>query len=201
MMANLVDISGLFAFKQLFQWLTGGRAHASRVCIGVISRDDLLPFIQLFNAPVLAEGSVTYLEYDQAQLELPVVARVSDFPAFFAYFPCAVFEDENTDPAGQTAALISAAVQQAQPVPSQPEIATSLGYPLSTFRRRLAQAGTSFREIRDNCLREAAQELLSHQVSIAQTALQLGFQDSDTFRHAFRRWTGMTPSAWCESQV
>ncbi|MDX1734530.1 MAG: helix-turn-helix transcriptional regulator, partial [Halioglobus sp.] len=198
MMASLVDISGLFAFQQLFQWLTAGRAVASRVGIGAISRDDLLPFIQLFNAPVLAEGSVTYLEYDVAQLEVPVVASVGEFTEFFAYFPCAVFEVANTDPARQTAALIRAAVQQCQPVPSQPQIAASLGYPLTTFRRRLAQEGTSFREIRDHCLQEAAEDLLHRRVSIAQTALQLGFQDSDTFRKAFRRWTGMTPSLWCQ---
>jgi AraC-like DNA-binding protein len=198
-LASLVDVSGLFAFKQLFQWLTGGRAVASRVGIGAISRADLLPFIRLFDAPVLAEGDVTYLEYETSQLDLPVVARKGEFAEFFAYFPCAVFETANASPARQTAALISAAVQQSQAVPNQPQVAAGLGYPLSTFRRRLTEEGTRFRDIRDRCLREAAEDLLQRRISVAQTALQLGFQDSDSFRKAFRRWTGKTPSAWCQT--
>lgn len=198
MMSCLVDISGLFAFKQLFHWLTGGRAIASLVGIGPIPRDDLLPFIQLFNAPVLAEGNITYLQYDAAALDAPIVASPGEFEAFFAYFPCAVFEIDNTDLARQATALISAAIQQSQAVPDQPQIAASLGYPLSTFRRRLSQQGTSFRQIRDYCLQSASQDLLRRGMSIAQTALQLGFKDSDTFRKAFQRWYGLTPSAWCK---
>ena len=51
--ANLVDVTGLFAFKQLFAWLVGGVLQPIRVCIGPMSRADILPFLRLFNTSVL----------------------------------------------------------------------------------------------------------------------------------------------------
>lgn len=53
---QLADIAGLFAFKQLFHWLSNGQANCLRVGIGEIPRNDLMPFLLLFHVPVLAEG-------------------------------------------------------------------------------------------------------------------------------------------------
>ena len=42
--SSLVDITGLFAFRQLLQWLAGRELPLRQVCIGPIQRDDVLPF-------------------------------------------------------------------------------------------------------------------------------------------------------------
>ena len=50
--SSLADITGLFAFRQLFQWLVGADLRLRQVRIGPIERDDVLPFLLLFGAPV-----------------------------------------------------------------------------------------------------------------------------------------------------
>jgi AraC-like DNA-binding protein len=196
MASSLVDIAGLFAFKQLFHWLTGGLAPLNQVGIGAISREDLLPFLRLFDAPVVAEGKRPYLRFDTGALDLAVVASVGDFEHFFTYFPADLFTREaQLEP--QVAAMLTAAVRQALPVPTQAEVAETLGMALSTFRRHLANQNTSFRAIRDRCLRESSHVLLGQEgYSVERVAQRLGYRDADTFRRAFRRWTGTSPQAY-----
>jgi AraC-like DNA-binding protein len=199
--SSLVDIAGLFAFKQLFQWLTGGRAVVTLVGIGSMRRSDVLPFLRLFNAPILAQGDITFLEYPATALKEPIVARPGEFDDFFKPFPCAIFEID-TELEQQVSALITASVNQALPIPTQIQVARTLAIPLSTFRRRLSQQGRSFREIRDHCLMESAQALLLQpNIHINQIAQRLGFKDSDTFRRAFKRWTATAPTTWRERET
>ena len=64
-------------------------------------------------------------------------------------------------------------------------------------RTLLDDAGTSFRKIRDELLRERAEELLrERRVPIAEVSYLLGYGEPSNFHRAFRRWTGLTPAAW-----
>ena len=201
MASSLVDIAGLFAFKQLFRWLTGGLARVNQVGIGAIPREDLLPFLRLFDAPVVAQGKHPYLRFDEGALDVAVIASVGDFEQFFQHFPGDLFAGEiQLEP--QVAAMLTAAVRQALPVPTQAEVAAALGMALSTFRRHLAEQGTSFRAIREACLRESSYALLGQQAySVERVAQRLGYRDAETFRRAFRRWTGTSPQAWREASL
>jgi AraC-like DNA-binding protein len=195
MAGSLGDISGLFAFKQLFQWLTGGRAQVELVGVGAVQRADVMPFLRLFGAPVLAEGETVYLQYSASVMDAPIVATAGDFETFFALFPCAL-SDDTAELGQQVAALINAAINQAMPIPGQAAVARSLGIPLSTFRRHLASQDSSFRQIREQCLKESSKGMLLEQLAVNQIAQRLGFSDSESFRRAFRRWTDMSPSQW-----
>lgn len=64
-----------------------------------------------------------------------------------------------------------------------------------TLRRRLVQQGTSFQQVLDQVRHERASQLLAHPASrISVIAQELGYSDAVSFRHAFRRWTGLTPT-------
>jgi len=198
--ASLVDVTGLIAFHQLFQWLVGIDIPLRQVGIGPIARDDLLAFLKLFRAPVLAGGDSYTLAFDASVLALPVVRDSREFARFFSVFPCGVFEFTGSALPEQVLALLHASVRQGEGLPGQQELARSLGLPLSTFRRRLASAGASYRQLREECLQMSAQELLRKGVlSINAIAAQLGFSDAAAFRRAFRQWTGQSPSEWRKS--
>lgn len=193
----LVDITGLFAFQQLFQWLVGIELPLRQVGIGSIRRDDVMAFLKLFRAPVLAGGKNYTLEFNRSALDLPVVRTQSEFSRFFSVFPCGVFELTANPLPQQVSALLYAAARQGEGLPTQQQLAAGLGIPLSTFRRRLAGAGTSFRHLREACLRDVAQELLCRgDRAINAIAAQLGFGDTTAFRRAFARWTGESPGNW-----
>ncbi len=194
---SLVDITGLFAFLQLFQWLLGRELPLEQVRIGPIRRQDVLPFLRLFRAPVLAGGEDYALDFAAAALELPVVRSPSEFPEFFHSFPCAVFGVRGHSLPGQVAALLSAALRHGAPLPSQGQLAEELGLPLSTFRRRLRQGGSNYRALREAALRNAACEALAQPDRlIGDIAAGLGFADAASFTRAFGQWFGVPPGAW-----
>lgn len=66
-----------------------------------------------------------------------------------------------------------------------------------TFSRRLKETGTSFREERDRVRRTYARQLLSAtRMPVAEIAAALGYRESSSFDHAFRRWENKSPAQW-----
>lgn len=78
--------------------------------------------------------------------------------------------------------------------PTPASAAQSLGIGQRTLRRRLAEEGTSFRELHDQVRRSLAVELLGDGVPAARVARRLGYAGPAAFTHAFRRWHGVAPS-------
>ncbi|MAT95246.1 MAG: AraC family transcriptional regulator [Halioglobus sp.] len=193
--SSLADIMGLFGFYQLFQWLVGVELPLERVCIGPVGREDVLPFLKLFRTPVLVGGDEYALQFAGGAPDLPVVRSSADFPAFFEIFPCGVFHTGREGLRQQVAAVLAAAAEQGTGLPTQAELAATFGLSLSSFRRRLAEGGSSFRALREEALLEAALVMLGRgDRSIAGIAAHLGFSDGASFRRAFRQWTGHAPT-------
>jgi len=65
----------------------------------------------------------------------------------------------------------------------------------STLKRRLAAEGTSFRELlQQSMIERARKRLLDPSTSVSDVANELGYSDLTNFSHAFKRWTGSSPS-------
>ncbi|WP_370289489.1 AraC family transcriptional regulator [Nocardioides sp.] len=74
-------------------------------------------------------------------------------------------------------------------------VAAHLGLSERSLRRRLADAGVSFREVVDGVRHERADDLLTRtDLEVAEIALRLGYAESTSFSAAYRRWTGTTPA-------
>lgn len=77
------------------------------------------------------------------------------------------------------------------------EAARALHLSVSSLKRRLAEAGTSFRALRDEALQQRALMLLAEpSASLASVGAELGYGDLANFAHAFKRWTGQSPGAF-----
>ena len=63
-----------------------------------------------------------------------------------------------------------------------------------TLRRKLEAEGTSYSELLASVRALAIDYLSTTTLSTEDIASTLGFSDAVGFRHAFKRWTGMTPS-------
>lgn len=80
---------------------------------------------------------------------------------------------------------------------SREAVAAHLGVHSRTLRRLLAREETSFAQERDRVRHTVACELLAMtDLKIGEVALALGYVKHSAFDEAFRRWSGMTPSAW-----
>ena len=72
-----------------------------------------------------------------------------------------------------------------------------LGVAQRTLQRRLDEAGITFEAIVDDIRKDLAMERMRDGTATdTEVAMSLGYSDSAHFIRAFRRWTGMTPSAW-----
>jgi AraC-like DNA-binding protein len=77
-----------------------------------------------------------------------------------------------------------------------PTAARRLGMSTATLRRRLDEAGSSFRELSSEARRRAAASLLATEHSLEDVAAQLGFSDARSLRRACRAWFGMAPAEY-----
>jgi AraC-like DNA-binding protein len=77
------------------------------------------------------------------------------------------------------------------------EVAKELGMSSRTLQRRIAEEGSSFRQLLSDARRELARLYLQHpSLGLSQAASLLGYEDSNSFLRAFRVWEGVTPTEW-----
>jgi AraC-like DNA-binding protein len=75
-----------------------------------------------------------------------------------------------------------------------PQAAGILGQSARTIQRRLADDGTDYETLVDDCRKVKARELLaSPGASVTAVAMELGYSDAAHFNRAFRRWEGESP--------
>ncbi|MAB14014.1 AraC family transcriptional regulator [Parvibaculum sp.] len=81
--------------------------------------------------------------------------------------------------------------------PREGEVAAMLNISPRTLRRRLTGEGTSYQRICNEVRAHVACEYLRRtEIGIAEIGALVGFEDAANFRNAFKRWTGMSPSAF-----
>lgn len=86
---------------------------------------------------------------------------------------------------------------QKERMPSLAEIARVLQIPERTLRYQLSLHKTSFQKIREVTLREKAKSLLlDHHHTIEKIANLLGYAETASFNHAFKRWFGISPKQY-----
>ncbi|HEY0915864.1 MAG TPA: AraC family transcriptional regulator [Solimonas sp.] len=87
-------------------------------------------------------------------------------------------------------------------MPDIQRIADGLHLSPRSMRRRLEEEGTSFRALLDEVRQTLAEEMLSTgRIKLSEIALRLGYSEPASFIHAFKRWKGMSPSAFREQQT
>ena len=80
---------------------------------------------------------------------------------------------------------------------SHEQLAQVLSVHPRTLDRRLKDQGTTFREIVGETRYGIAKQLLmDSNMSVIRISTLIGYADASVFTRAFRRWSGMTPSAW-----
>jgi AraC-like DNA-binding protein len=81
--------------------------------------------------------------------------------------------------------------------PSQEDVSAFLSMSARTLQRRLGESGTTYKEILDETRHALALTYLTApENSLSDVTYLLGFSACSSFTRAFRRWTGLSPSAW-----
>ena len=80
---------------------------------------------------------------------------------------------------------------------SMDKVASDIAMSRQTLYRRLKDEGVTFAEVHDDLRERMAMEYLEGQkVTVNETAYLLGFSEASSFVRAFKRWTGLSPTAY-----
>ncbi len=75
-------------------------------------------------------------------------------------------------------------------------VARTLGLSERTLHRRLAAIGRTFQDVLDGFRVRESERLLRERRPLVEIALTLGYADQSAWSRAFRRWKGLSPTAW-----
>lgn len=86
-------------------------------------------------------------------------------------------------------------------IPDVGSVAQELAVSARHLQNKLKEEGSTYRELYDQVRKEMAMRYLREpNVSMYDTAFLLGFSDQSAFNHAFKRWTGQSPTVFIETK-
>lgn len=157
---------------------------------------------RMFDAPIRYNSRENALVFDRALLDRPVaLANVALFP---------LFEEQASEELRHLPAFDATRDRLRLHLlrrlgDSDVDIVTiakELNTSASTLRRRLAEQGTTFRDVLDEVRRDAAlTRITDRRVDVGELAFSVGFSSPSAFARAFRRWTGTAPLAYREQRL
>jgi AraC-like DNA-binding protein len=154
-------------------------------------------FERFFGCPVEFGASSDRIEFAAETLTLPLVTHDQNLLETLKPICDAAAQERGTRKE-TLRALVENEMQKALPHGTfgKQDIAKALGLSARTLSRRLAREGVSYAEVADELRHSlASQYLKDPTLSLSQIAWLLGYEESTSFNHAFRRWTGRSPSA------
>ena len=191
---------GLALLHRLFAWAVGGQLPLESVELSyppqLVETHELV-----FAAPLVFDALKPAIVLRADALSAPVMRTEAELETFIARSPAGLLTRPARDAtvADQVRRMVELAIRGSGPtdIPTGDEVANRLAISPQTLRRRLAEDGTSLRQVRDDVLRDAAiTSLVDGDELIGDLAMRLGFSEPSAFTRAFRRWTGNPPSTY-----
>jgi AraC-like DNA-binding protein len=175
--------------------LCGTAWQATEVRLRRARPPDVEPYRRFFRAPLHFNAEHSCLVFSSDWLQQPV--RLAD-PGLREHFRTRVeemlayshlsFRDE---------VKRSLVMSLGKTDCSREQIARQFDLHPRTLNRRLKEAGTSFRALRNETIHVMARQLLRDtRRSIPAIATLLGYSDATAFDRAFTRWEGTSPGKW-----
>ena len=154
-------------------------------------------FERVYRCPVVFGAPSGQLVFSNEMLVLPLITADPQLLQTLRPFCEEAARSRNTA-AGSLRESVEKEVQRLLPHDraNAEKVAKALALSVRTLSRRLSEEGTTFAEVVDQLRRSLALEYLKEpSVKLAQIAWLLGYEGSTSFHHAFKRWTGRSPSA------
>lgn len=183
-------------FWRLAAWLAGGSLPAQRFDFAFEPPDYAHQYGVTFPASVHFDQPHSAFWFDARRLARKIARDRHALDAFASSWPALMIVPKR-DHEGIVARLRAHIERHRPHWPGLEPSAAALHMSAPTLQRQLADAGTSFRAIKDELRRDVAiVRLATGHDSFAELAAELGFSDSATFQRAFKGWTGSPPGAY-----
>ena len=187
----------LYLWHKLLGWFADRPVPLEEVRFAFPSPDRGERWERLFDAPVRFDAEASGLVLPAAPLGWANVQSERSLETFLKSAPYRLIVPSRDAQTLTERVLALFGDDLSRPLPSALETGRRLGMSVSTLRRRLEEEGTSYQRLKDECRRTAAiRYLAASELTLADIAALLGFDEPSAFFRAFRRWTGTTPSRY-----
>jgi AraC-like DNA-binding protein len=188
---------GMAALLKGLRVIAGRNFHPTQVSFVHTRSSGAWEFERFYRCPVEFGASSDLFEFSNEVLAIPLL--FGDPKLLKALEPfCDMAAKERKTAAGTLRAAVENEVEKLLPhgKAKKETVAKAVALSMRTFSRRLAEEGATYEEVVDQLRRSLALQYLKEpSMSVSQIAWLLGYEGSTSFNHAFRRWTGRSPSA------
>ena len=186
----------LMAFEcNILRALCGPRWMPMHVSFSHARPKDLGPYRQFFRAPLHFDRDRSEISFDKTWLDLALPGHEIQAHRLLQQELARQLMLAPDDRAEQVRRALRTMILGGHG--SETQMSELMSMPVRTLRRKLAEQGTSFRQVLNELRFEIARQLLlDTDMSTNEIADALAFGDASAFTRAFRRWTNVPPAAW-----
>lgn len=189
-------------WRRFCQWLIGKPLELLCVNLQAEAAGDQAYFQKLFGCEIHYGCDENALLFAEHFLDCPLAQTEDSLRRFLrnaAYHLYVSAEDDDGSLLAQMKRLVGNDLSQE--FPSVVSMAEHLNMSVRTLRRRLKEQGTTYQEFKDGLRKEHAMRWLNQpELKINAISALLGFDEPSAFHRSFKKWTGMTPGEYRESQ-
>jgi AraC-like DNA-binding protein len=185
------------AIAAALRTMSGRKLVPAKVAFAHNRNSDVREFEWFFGCPVEFGAPNTVFQISADALRLPLITADPKLLRVLRPYCDAAAKERNIKP-GTLRSAVEAEVEKLLPhgKAKAENVAEALALSLRTLARRLADEGTTYGEVVDQLRKSLATQYLNDPgMSLGQVAWLLGYEGSTSFNHAFKRWTGRSPSA------
>ncbi|AXI04710.1 AraC family transcriptional regulator [Aquirhabdus parva] len=173
--------------------LLGRRMPLKRITLRLPEPQDVSRYLETFGVIPEFGADANLLEMDALWMDAPL-PQANPHTQEICEAQCRELLSKRSIHEGVAALVRERLLHKVMTLPDMEEMATDLAMTSRTLRRKLTIEGTSYRELVDEVREALADELLAIRgMRVGDIAMRLGYAETSSFIHAFKRWKGRPP--------
>jgi AraC-like DNA-binding protein len=178
-------------------WLIGERIVLDAVDLPGAAPPHAAEYLMIYGVPPVFEAHRAAMTFNSRYLSAPIIRSEDELTEFIRTSPNELLFRQDYQPTASSRVRRMIERRKADEAVTIDDVAKRLIVSAQHLRRLLRDEGTSFREIREEILRdEAISSLVRGGETVEELSDRLGFSEPSAFRRAFRRWTGNPPGSY-----
>jgi len=191
------DIAATFVTTGDFMSSVAARYADQLVIETTLDRETAAPLLEVPPVATIEFGCAHHrMHFPRALFDEPL-PQADSHTLKMCVAQCDVLMQRSQRRCGITAVVRSKLFRKSGGFPTLLDVAVELNTHPRTLRRQLAEESTSFRALLNEARSTLAVDLMCNVgLTIDEVSKRLGYTDTSTFCHAFKRWYGVPPSAY-----
>ncbi len=196
--AEILGDNILAASCNVLRALCGRKWRPHEIWLSRSRPTDIQPYIKILKAPLRFDVEQSAVVFERVWLEAPMATADPARLRVLEAKARAMEASETGDLVAQVRRVVRRQLLAGSC--SMQSVAAELGMHRRTLDRRLRPYGVAFKVLGDEIRFEVSRQLLLDTgMPVIAIAQSLHYADPSAFTHAFRRWSGITPTQWREA--